>query len=89
MSTMTPELALVDPELRADAIAELPPIYVNAFLEFPDAPVFAVPVAQHRQPSLASAALAYLLLAVARTVVFEAAVFAAVAVLVFLASLFA
>jgi len=38
MSTMSPELALVDPELRAELVARLPPIYVNAFLEFPELP---------------------------------------------------
>jgi hypothetical protein len=88
MSTMSPELALVDPDLRAEAVASLPPIYVNAFLEFTPAP----PVLQVRRrpaPSRASAALAYLVLALARTVVFEAAVFAAIAVVVLVASLLA
>lgn len=88
MSTMTPELALVDPELRADAIARLPPIYVNSFLEFPELPP-PVLAERHGTTPRASAVLAYLLLTVARTVVFEAAVFAAVAVLVLLASLLA
>ena len=87
MSTMTPELALIDPELRADAIARLPPIYVNAFLEFPESPP--LPAVHCRATPRVSAVLAYLLLSVARTFVFEAAVFAAVAVLVLLASLLA
>src|SRR6185437_12680590 len=39
MTTMSPELALVDPELRADAVARLPPIYVNSFLESRALPV--------------------------------------------------
>ena len=100
---MSPELALVDPELRADAVARLPPIYVNAFLEFPPltelaplaVPAVAVPTRtidvpiMHRPTSRASAALAYLALAVARTFLFEAAVFAAVFALVLVASLIA
>ena len=100
MSTLSPELALVDPELRADAIARLPPIYVNAFLVPRPAPIVApavtlvappvaLPVAHSRIPPRASAALAYLVVAVARTVVFEAAVFAAVFAVVLVASLVA
>jgi len=81
MSTMSPELALVDPELRAEAVARLPPIYVNAFLD-----VRARPIEQRPSFSL-SAVLAYLLLAVVRTVVFEVAVFIGVFAVVLLASL--
>ena len=88
MSTMSPELALVDPDLRADAVASLPPIYVNAFLEFTPAPSV-LPVLRRPAPPRASAALAYLVLALARTVVFEAAIFAAIALVVLLASLLA
>lgn len=88
MSTMSPELALVDPELRANAVASLPPIYANAFLELRDLPV------EHRSsapPSIrpSAAVAAYLLLAVVRTVVFDATVFAAVFAAVLLANLFA
>jgi len=83
MSTMSPELALVDPELRADAVARLPPIYVNAFLEVRPRP--AVRTASVRP----SAALTYLLIAVVRTALFEAVVFAAVFVVVLLANVFA
>jgi len=84
---MSPELALVDPELRAEAVARLPPVYVNAFLEFPRLPVAAPTV---RAPGFRlSAALAYLALAIARTAAFDAVVFACVAVLVFLASVVA
>jgi len=83
MSTMSPELALVDPELRADAVARLPPIYVNAFLELRDC------VVEQRPSFTPTAALAYLLLAVVRTVVFEVAVFAAVFAAVLLANVFA
>jgi len=87
MSTMSPELALVDPELRADAVARLPPIYANAFLDFPALPVEPRPAPRAAAAPRASAALAYLALALARTFVFEAAVFAAVAVVVLLISL--
>jgi hypothetical protein len=84
MSTMSPELALIDPELRAEAVARLPPIYVNAFLEFRPGPVEVSALSAPRfRPS---AALAYLVLSIARTVVFDAIVFASVAVLVLLAS---
>jgi hypothetical protein len=88
MSTMSPELALVDPELRADAVARLPPIYVNAFLEFAPAPS-ALAVARRPVAPKLSAVLAYLVLALARTFVFEAAVFAVVALVVLLPSLIA
>ncbi|HST14093.1 MAG TPA: hypothetical protein VLJ44_04470 [Gaiellaceae bacterium] len=87
MSTLSPELALVDPDLRADAIARLPPVYVNAFLEFPPLPVAAPSV---RTPSFQlGAALAYLAIAIARTVAFDAVVFAGVAALVLLVSVVA
>ncbi len=82
MSTMSPELALVDPELRADGIARLPPIYVNAFLE-----ARPVVVAPRRGSPRGAAAASYLLLAIVRTLVFEAAVFAAVFAAVLIASL--
>jgi len=85
MTTMSPELALVDPELRADAVARLPRIYVNSFLEFPPLPA-AVPTARRPGFSL-GAALAYLVFSIVRTAAFDAVVFAAVALLVFLASL--
>jgi hypothetical protein len=87
MSTMSPELALVDPDLRADAVARLPPIYVNAFLEFAELPV--VPVATpgvRTRGFRPSAALMYLALAIARTVVFDAIVFISVFALVLIAS---
>jgi hypothetical protein len=87
MSTMSPELALIDPELRAEAVARLPPIYANAFLEFRPRPVEVSALSAPRfRPR---AALAYLVLSIARTVVFDAIVFASVAVLVLLASAFA
>jgi hypothetical protein len=97
---MSPELALVDPELRADAIATLPPIYVNAFLKGPPrvvipapvvvfpAPVVTIPAPATDSPSVhVPAVLAYLVLALGRTLAFDALVFASVAVLVLVASL--
>jgi hypothetical protein len=84
MSTMSPELALVDPELRAYAVAVLPPVRAFSFLELRD-----LPAVEEAQPSFrASAALAYLLLAVARTVAFDVVVFASVVACVLLANLF-
>lgn len=83
MTTMSPELVLVDPELRADAVARLPPIYVNSFLESRALPVERVATIRP------SAALAYLALAIVRTCVFDAVVFASVATCVLLASMIA
>jgi hypothetical protein len=74
MSTMSPELAL--PRVRPYAFLERSP---HALLEQPAA----------AEPGFrASAALAYLLVAVARTVAFDAVVFASVAVCVLLANVF-
>ena len=83
---MSPELALVDPELRADAVARLPPIYVNSFLEFPADPVPVALPAVRTRGTRTSAALAYLALSIARTAVFDLVVFASVFALVLLAS---
>jgi hypothetical protein len=83
MSTMSPELALVDPDLRADAVAMLPPIYVNTFLEVRARPV------ERRGSFRPSAALVYLALAIARTCLFDAVLFASVATCVLLANLIA
>jgi hypothetical protein len=87
MSTMSPELALVDPELRADGVARLPPIYVNAFLEVRARPV-ELPVVG-RQSFRPSAVLVYLALAIVRTCVFDAVLFASVVTCVLLANLIA
>ena len=87
MSTLSPELALVDPQLRAHAVSVLPPIRPFAFLELPP---FPIDEPQTAAPSVrVSAVLAYLLVAIARTFVFDAFVFASVAVCVLLANLFA
>jgi hypothetical protein len=86
MSMMSPELALVDPELRARAVAGLPRVRPYAFLEQRPAPlVVAAPAAPAFR---ASAAFAYLLVAIARTFAFDAVVFVSVAVCVLLANLF-
>ena len=82
MSTLSPELALVDPELRAHAVAGLPRVRAYAFLELRDLPVDVPPGFS------ASAAFAYLLVAIARTVAFDAVVFASVVACVLLANLF-
>lgn len=84
---MSPELALVDPELRADAVARLPPIYANAFLQL--ATPVAPPAVERRSSVRLSAALAYLLLAIARTFLFDAVVFASIATCVLIANLIA
>jgi hypothetical protein len=84
MSMMSPELALVDPELRADAVGRLPPIYLNAFLE-----VRTVPVIDRRPSVRPSAAIVYLAVAIVRTCAFDAVLFASVATCVLLANLIA
>ena len=85
MTTMSPELALVDPELRAHAVAGLPPVRAFAFLE-----LRLLSIDEAAAPSFrASAAVAYLLLAIVRTCVFDALVFASVVACVLLANLFA
>jgi hypothetical protein len=65
-STISPELALVDPILRQDALAALPYVEPFDFLRFPaDA---AVPA---RKPPLAVAAAAYAVSSAARVVVMD------------------
>jgi hypothetical protein len=87
MTTMSPELALVDPELRAYAVARLPPVRPFSFLELR---LLSIDEAPPAAPSFrASAAFAYLLLAIVRTFVFDALVFASVVACVLLANLFA
>jgi len=85
MSTMSPELALVDPELRALAVAVLPRVRPFEFLELrplPPEPVAAGPAFR------LSAVVAYLAVAIVRTFAFDAVVFVIVAVCVLLAALF-
>jgi hypothetical protein len=86
MSMMSPELALVDPELRALAVAVLPRVRPFEFLELrplpPVEPVAAV------QAFRLSAAVAYLAVAIVRTFAFDAVVLVIVAVCVLLAALF-
>ena len=86
MSTMSPELALVDPDLRAYAVAGLPRVQPYAFLELRSVPIDKRPAA----PTVrASAVFAYLLLAIARTAAFDAVVFASVVACVLVANLLA
>jgi hypothetical protein len=88
MSVLSPELALVDPELRARAVAGLPRVQPYAFLELRPLPVVEEPPL--RAPTFSiSAAGAYLLLAIARTAAFDAVVFLGVFACVLLANLFA
>ena len=87
MSTMSPELALVDPELRSYAVDLLPRVRPYAFLELPPVPV-GVPVRSETPEFRVSAAFAYLLVAVMRMAAFDAVVFASVAACVLIANLF-
>jgi hypothetical protein len=87
MSGISPELVLIDPELRAYALAALPPVREFGFLDLRRIP-------NQQAPAVAptfhiSAALAYLALAIGRTIAFDAVVFACVAAVVLLTSLFA
>jgi hypothetical protein len=65
-STVSPELALVDPILRTDALAVLPPVEPFDFLRFP-----ADPVAPPRKPPLVVAATVYALSSAARVAVMD------------------
>jgi len=85
---VSPELALVDSELRAEAIAALPPLAPYAFLERrPEPAPPPVEAPRPQAPSLALAGLAYLAQAVVRTCVFNAVVFVGVALVVLLVNL--
>jgi len=83
MSTVSPELALVDPDLRASAIAGLPSLRPFAFLELRPLPALAPQVPR------AQAVGVYVAVALTRTLVVNAAVVVAVALLVLLVNLFA
>jgi hypothetical protein len=65
-STISPELALVDPILRTDALAALPHVEPFDFLRFR-----AEPVAPERTPPLAVAAAAYAVSSAARVAVMD------------------
>jgi hypothetical protein len=95
---VSPELALVDPELRAEALARLPRLRPYEFLErqrepLPEPPWFfapspAAPYVPPR-PNVAVAAAAYLAAAILRTCAFNALVFVGVAAVVLLVNVFA
>jgi hypothetical protein len=76
-NVVSPELALVDPDLRADALALLPRVEPFDFLRLRDLPSPAA-----ARPFVA--ALAYVAVAVLRTCAFNAFVFASVVGLVLL-----
>lgn len=77
VSIVSPELALVDPTLRHDLIAALPPVEEYGFLEFP-ASSTVVPLgarvepAPRRRPPLLVAAAAYLVSSATRVAVMDA-----------------
>ena len=73
VSLVSPELALVDPILRADALAALPRVEPFAFLELRDLAPLARPAPQaQRQPPLLVAATAYLISSLARVALMDA-----------------
>lgn len=73
MSLLSPELALVDPILRADALADLPALEPFAFLRFAPRsdPAATAAAAATRRPPLAVAAVVYLIAVAARTLVID------------------
>jgi hypothetical protein len=71
VSLISPELALVDPILRTDALAALPPLQADDFLVFRGLPL-PMPAVAHSQPPLLVAAAAYLVSTIARVVVMDA-----------------
>ena len=96
LPALSPELALVDPELREQAIALLPALEAFDFLRFPPRPAGADVVhldeyraapAASREPRRAVAALAYFAVALARVCVFNVLVFVSVALIVLLVNL--
>ena len=66
-SVISPELALVDPILRTDALGALPHIEPFDFLRFPDPP----PRARSWHPPLALAAAVYAASSLARVAVMD------------------
>ena len=73
VSTVSPELALVDPTLRADAIAALPHVEPYSFLRFPKPRPAPRPiVARRRRPPVLVAASVYFVAARAKTIVLHA-----------------
>ena len=96
LPALSPELALVDPELREQALALLPALEAFDFLLFPprSAGADVLPLDEYRaatpaprEARRAVAALAYLVVAVARVCVFNVLVFATVALIVLLVNL--
>ncbi len=85
MSTVSPELALVDPDLRATAIAGLPAVQPYAFLDFPALP----PVVVVPRVSRVRAAAVYTGISLVRTLAVNAAVLVGIAVVVLVINLFA
>ena len=92
---VSPELALVDAELRDEALALLPAVRPFGFLDRPLGASFPPewhdrePAPDHREPrpGLAVAAAAYAVGAILRTLAFNLVVFAAVALVVLVVNL--
>ena len=85
---VSPELALVDAELRDEALALLPALRPFAFLDRPlDAPFHPEWHYREPRPGLAVAAAAYAAGAILRTLAFNLVVFAAVALVVLVVNL--
>jgi hypothetical protein len=72
VSEISPELALVDPDLRADAVAALDPVEPYDFLRFPEPPPAPVRVGKRRHPPVLLAATVYLTAALIKTVLLDA-----------------
>ena len=72
VSRISPELALVDPELRDDAIAALPHVEPYAFLRFPAPRPAPRPIVSRRRPPVLVAASVYFVAALAKTIVLDA-----------------
>jgi hypothetical protein len=73
VSTVSPELTLVDPTLRANAIAALPHVEPYSFLHFPaPRPAPRPIVTRRRRPPVLVAASVYFVAALAKTIVVDA-----------------
>ena len=94
---VSPELALVDDELRSEAVALLPEVRPFEFLErrpevaFQPDWLYVEPVVEHprprRRPGFAVGLVAYLVSAIVRTMAFDLLVFLCVALVVLVVNL--
>jgi hypothetical protein len=72
VSEISPELALVDPVLRANAVTALPHVEPYAFLRFPAPRPAPRSIVTRRRPPVLVAASVYFLATLAKTIILDA-----------------